>query len=129
LYLSAFATRFDVSPDEKWLAWQEKFNVYVTPFVRTGKSVDIGPDTKSLPVAKATKEGGSYLHWSGDSSRLYWSLGPELFDRDLKDAFAFLAGDDVSSRASARDPQPQGIPRSARNDTPPEHGINIGFNE
>jgi len=125
LYLSAFATRFEVSPDEKWLAWQEKFNVYVTPFVRTGQTVDVGPDTKSIPVAKATKEGGNYLHWAGDSSRLYWSLGPELFERDLKDAFAFLADADVSSRASARDLPPQGIPRSARNDT----GINISFNQ
>jgi imidazolonepropionase-like amidohydrolase/Tol biopolymer transport system component len=111
LYLSAFATRFEVSPDEKWLAWQEKFNVYVTPFVRTGQTVDVGPDTKSIPVAKATKEGGNYLHWSGDSSRLYWSLGPELFERDLKDAFAFIAG------------APEKLPPA------PEHGINVGFNQ
>ncbi len=34
----------------------------------------------------------SILHWSGDSSRLYWALGPELYQRDLKDAFAFLPG-------------------------------------
>jgi imidazolonepropionase-like amidohydrolase/Tol biopolymer transport system component len=111
LYLSAFATRFAVSPDEKWLAWQEKFNVYVTPFVRTGQSVDVGPDTKSIPVAKATKEGGNYLHWSGDSSRLYWSLGPELFERDLKNAFAFIAG------------APETLPPA------PEHGVNVGFSE
>jgi imidazolonepropionase-like amidohydrolase/Tol biopolymer transport system component len=111
LYLSAFATRFSVSPDEKWLAWQEKFNVYVTPFVRTGQTVDVSPDTKSVPVAKATKEGGNYLHWSGDSSRLYWSLGPELFERDLKDAFAFIAG------------APEKLPPA------PEHGVNVGFNQ
>jgi imidazolonepropionase-like amidohydrolase/Tol biopolymer transport system component len=110
LYLSAFAARFEVSPDEKWLAWQEKFNVYVTPFVRTGQSVDIGPDSKSIPVAKATKEGGNYLHWSGDSSKLYWSLGQELFERDLKDAFAFIAG------------APEKLPPA------PEHGVNVGFN-
>src|SRR5438270_13441359 len=92
LYLAAFAARFEASPDEKWLAWQEKFNVYVTAFVRTGQSVDVGPDSKSIPVAKATREGGNYLHWSGDSSRLYWSLGPELLERDLKNAFAFIGG-------------------------------------
>jgi imidazolonepropionase-like amidohydrolase/Tol biopolymer transport system component len=110
LYLSAFATRFEVSPDEKWLAWQEKFNVYVTPFVRTGQSVDVGPDSKSIPVAKATKEAGNYLHWSGDSSRLYWSLGQELFERDLKNAFAFIVG------------APEKLPPA------PEHGTNVGFN-
>ncbi|HKS22253.1 MAG TPA: amidohydrolase family protein [Thermoanaerobaculia bacterium] len=110
LYLSAFATRFTVSPDEKWLAWQEKFNVYVTPFVHTGQSVDVGPDSKSIPTAKATKEAGNYLHWSVDSSKLYWSLGQELFERDLKDAFVFIAG------------APEKLPPA------PEHGINVGFN-
>ena len=90
--LSASATEYALSPDEKWVAWREKFNAYIAPFVRTGKSIEIGPDTKSIPVAKVTKEAGEYLHWSGDASRLYWSLGPELFSRDLKDSFAFIAG-------------------------------------
>ncbi len=89
---SAAATRYRVSPDEKWIAWTEKFNAYVAPFTRTGKSVEIGPDMKSLPMAKASRDAGEYLHWSGDSSRLDWSLGPELFSRDLKDSFAFIAG-------------------------------------
>jgi imidazolonepropionase-like amidohydrolase/Tol biopolymer transport system component len=90
--MSAFATEYAVSPDEKWVAWREKFNAYISPFVRTGKSVEIGPDTKSMPIAKVSRDAGEYLHWSSDSSRLHWSLGPELFSRDLKDAFAFVAG-------------------------------------
>ena len=109
--MSAFATEYAVSPDEKWVAWREKFNAYIAPFVLTGKTVEIGPDTKSIPVAKATKEAGEYLHWSGDSSRLYWALGPELFSRDLKDAFAFIAG------------APEKLPDA------PGTGINIGFTQ
>jgi Tol biopolymer transport system component/imidazolonepropionase-like amidohydrolase len=88
--LSGFATEFAISPDEKWVAWREKFNAYIAPFVRTGKTVDIAPDAKSIPVTKVSKDAGEYLHWSGDSARLYWSLGPELFSRDLKNAFAFM---------------------------------------
>jgi imidazolonepropionase-like amidohydrolase/Tol biopolymer transport system component len=90
--ISGFATEFVVSPDEKWLAWREKFNAYIAPFVRTGKSVEIGPEAKSIPLTKVSRDAGEYLHWSGDSTRLYWSLGPELFSRDLKDSFAFIAG-------------------------------------
>ena len=90
--MSAFATEYAISPDEKWVAWREKFNAYIAPFVQTGKSVEIGPDTKSIPIAKVSRDAGEYLHWSGDSSRLHWSLGSELFSRDLKDAFAFVAG-------------------------------------
>ena len=79
--LSAFATEYALSPDEKWVAFREKFNAYIAPFVRTGKTIDIGPDTKSIPVAKVTKEAGEYLHWSGDS------LAPLLVARPR----AFLA--------------------------------------
>jgi imidazolonepropionase-like amidohydrolase/Tol biopolymer transport system component len=111
LYLSAFATRFAVSPDEKWLAFQEKFNAYIAPFVRTGKSIEIGPDAKSLPLARASKDAGNYLHWSGDSTKLYWSNGPELFTRELKDSFAFLAG------------APEKLPE------PTAKGVNVGFTQ
>ncbi|HEY8180784.1 MAG TPA: amidohydrolase family protein [Thermoanaerobaculia bacterium] len=90
--MSAFATEYAISPDEKWVAWREKFNAYIAPFVLTGKSVEIAPDAKSIPIAKVSRDAGEYLHWSGDSSRLHWSLGSELFSRDLKDAFAFVAG-------------------------------------
>jgi len=90
--LSAFATDFVVSPDEKWLAWTENFDAHITPFVRTGQSIDLGPKMKSVPVTTVTRDAGESLHWSGDAKRLYWSLGPELFSRDLKDAFAFIDG-------------------------------------
>ena len=43
-------------------------------------------------------------------SRLYWSFGPQLFERDLKDAFAFLPG------------APEKLP------DPPVVGRDIGFN-
>lgn len=90
--MSGFATEFAISPDEKWVAWREKFNAYIAPFVRTGKTVEIGPEAKSIPLTKVSRDAGEFLHWSGDSTRLYWSLGPELFSRDLKDSFAFIAG-------------------------------------
>jgi imidazolonepropionase-like amidohydrolase len=130
--VSAFATDFAISPDDRWLAWTENFDAHITPFVRTGKSVEIGPKSSAMPVATVTRDAGEFLHFSGDSKRLYWSLGPELFQKDLKDAFAWLE-QPVSSRAAetARDPLPadgEGIPRSARNDTEaPERGVNIGF--
>ena len=109
--MSANATEFVLSPDEKWVAWQERFNAYVMPFVRTGKAVDIGPDSKALPLARVTRDAGEWLHWSADSRRLWWSLGPEVFSRDLKDAFAFLEG------------APEKLPSA------PERGINVGFSQ
>ncbi len=109
--ISAFATDYALSPDEKWLAWTEKFRARIAPFVRTGKTIDIGPEMKSMPIATVSRDAGEYIHWSGDGKRLYWSLGPELFSRDLKDAFAFLEG------------APEKLPEA------PEKGINIGFSQ
>ena len=108
-YLSELATEFEISPDAKWLAFREGFNAYVTPFVETGRRVDIGPKSKAVPVTRVSKEAGEYLHFSGDSSRLYWAVGPQLFQRDLKEAFAFLPG------------APEKLPE------PPAKGLDIGF--
>ncbi|HZF44109.1 MAG TPA: amidohydrolase, partial [Sphingomonadaceae bacterium] len=41
--ISQNAAEFSVSPDGKWVAWSERFQAYVMPFVVTGKAVDIGP--------------------------------------------------------------------------------------
>ncbi|MEM6295729.1 MAG: amidohydrolase family protein, partial [Myxococcota bacterium] len=102
-------TRMRVSPDGKWLAFKEGFNAYITPFPASGRAFDVGPNSKSLPTQQVSRDTGDYLHWSGDSMRLYWSTGPELFARDLTDAFSFIDG------------APEELPK------PPEKGTDIGF--
>ena len=89
---SEHATEFQVSPDGRWIAFQEYFNAYIAPFPATGRTVKIGPKDESVPLRRVSKSAGEYLHWAGDSSRLYWALGPELFSRELSSAFAFLEG-------------------------------------
>jgi Tol biopolymer transport system component/imidazolonepropionase-like amidohydrolase len=89
---SSRGQEFRVSPDGSWLAWRERFHAFIAPNVRTGRKLELGPETESLPVSRVSKEAGEYLHWSGDSRSLHWSLGPELFTRELTDAFAFLEG-------------------------------------
>ncbi|HMB53320.1 MAG TPA: amidohydrolase family protein [Thermoanaerobaculia bacterium] len=83
---------YRVSPDGRWLAWQELFQAYVAPFVATGRTVDVGPKSQALPVANVSADAGDFLSWSGDSSTLHWSLGPTLYSRPLTEAFAFLDG-------------------------------------
>ncbi len=108
---SESALEFRLSPDEKWLAFLEYFHAYITPFVRTGSTIEIGPKSKTIPIAKVTRDAGEYLHWSGDSKKLHWSLGPELYTRELKDAFSFLDG------------APEKLPE------PSEKGVPIGFQQ
>ncbi len=86
------ATEFALSTDGKWVAWVERFNAYIAPFVPTGRAVDLGPKSTAVPVARVSKDAGENVQFSGDASELHWSLGPELFTRKLSDSFAFLAG-------------------------------------
>lgn len=103
------AGEFRVSPDGRWVAWTERFHAYVAPFVASGQMVEIGPKTSAFPVTRVTRDAGEYLHWSGDSTKLHWSLGPEVFTRSLTEAFAFLEG------------APEKLPE------PPAAGIDLGF--
>jgi imidazolonepropionase-like amidohydrolase/Tol biopolymer transport system component len=120
------ATQYAPSPDGKWLAFEERFKTFVAPFPRTGRPVDIGPTTQSYPVHRVSRDAGFYLHWSGDSRRLYWALGPELFTRDIAQSFAFVS-------AEAGSPEPAGSPSEtsgaarAPKDEPEAKGVHIGF--
>jgi len=108
-FASEWATQFAVSPNGKWVAFVERWNAYLAPFELAGREVAIGPASKAFPVAKLSKDAGENLHFSGDSKRVHWSLGPELYERELKDAFAFVDG------------APEKLPDA------PETGRNIGF--
>ncbi|UUZ48284.1 hypothetical protein LP420_36215 [Massilia sp. B-10] len=43
-------------------------------------------------------DAGDYAHWSGDSGALYFSLGDQLFRRDVKQAFAAPDPDEKRKR-------------------------------
>ncbi|MBI5214722.1 MAG: PD40 domain-containing protein [Ignavibacteriae bacterium] len=80
------------SPDEKWVAFTERFNAYIAVFPKTGQAVNIGPNTSDYPVRKISRDAGTYLNWSSDSKTIYWTLGPELFSRDVTNTFKFVEG-------------------------------------
>ena len=106
---SQYATDYVLSPDEHWVAWNERFNGFVAPFVRTGRPITLSADGKALPQRRVTRDAGDWMHWSGDSRSLSWSLGPQLYSRALNETFAFEPG------------APETLPK------PPETGVNLGF--
>lgn len=101
------ATEFVPSPDEKFVAWVERFNAYIAPLPLTGKGVDLSTNITDFPARRVSRDAGSYLHWSPDSRRLFWALGPELFERDVSQTFAFETPDTATVR---KDPESKGIP-------------------
>ncbi|MCH9687497.1 MAG: amidohydrolase family protein [Deltaproteobacteria bacterium] len=106
---SEWAADFAVSPDGRWVAFTERFHVYVRPMPRTGTTVDVGPSSSDVPQARVTHDAGDNVHWSGDSQRLHWSLGPQLFTRELAQSFAHIDG--------APDPLPD----------PPASGVSLAM--
>ena len=92
LYTSKYTTQFAPSPDGKWMAFTELFNCYLTPMVYTGAPQELSASNKAIPLSKLTRDAGTYLHWSKDSQKLLWTLGPKYFVRDIRSAFPFVAG-------------------------------------
>lgn len=118
---SSSATQIVPSPDGRWVAFSERYRTYIAAFPRSGRPVDIGPAAASFPVSRVSANAGDSLHWSGDSRRLHWVLGPEYFTRDLERTFTF-AGDRAAAEADRKPAEPEaaGIPIgfAARSDAP-----------
>lgn len=101
-YKSDWAAEIKLSPDGKFVAYAERFNVYAVPFLDTGKPIDLSPRTSTLPLVRLTSEAGSSIHWSGDSTTLHWSLGPDLYTQNVAEALKAAA----LNRAES-DPKPE----------------------
>lgn len=108
-FTSKYGHEFVPSPDNKWIAFSNLYKVYIAPLTIAGKSIELSPSTKSIPVKEVAGEGGYHMHWSKDSDKLMWTLGQEYFSIDLKNTFSFVEG------------APDSLPE------PPKTGIDIGL--
>ncbi|MDP5033175.1 MAG: amidohydrolase family protein [Paraglaciecola sp.] len=92
LYGADNVSEYRLSNDKKWVAFVNQYNAYVAPFVDTGKRVNIGPKSSALPVKQLSSHAGEYLTWRADSQAVSWYHGANYYERELKDAFDFIAG-------------------------------------
>lgn len=72
------ATDYRVSPDGRMLAFRQNYEVHVMPLLPGPQDVPADAKSRALPVVRASIGGADHVHWSGDGSRLHWSIGPEL---------------------------------------------------
>ena len=91
-YSGQWITDYSISPDNKWLAFIQNFQVYVTPFIQSGKFISTGSKASNLPLQKFSKNAGNYLTWLNDSSELSWALGANIYQQKLSDKFEYLGG-------------------------------------
>jgi imidazolonepropionase-like amidohydrolase/Tol biopolymer transport system component len=74
-----------LSPDGRKVAFVHGYNAYVALRPLTGEAIEVSPKMSSVPIARVSTDAGAWLNWSGDGRRLYWTLGNELFERDVSD--------------------------------------------
>jgi len=108
---SEFVRQYAVSPDGRWLAFQEREHAYVMPLPPASKPVAVGAKMDALPVRQLDVDAGEYLGWSGDSTKLHFGLGDRLFTSELRNAFTFVPG------------APRELPKRD------EAGLRVGFTE
>ncbi len=87
---STYANQYVISPDGKWLAFGELYNVYIMPFADNGRVFELSASEMELPIAKVSDDAGINLHWSSDSKHAMWTLGANYYKLDLSKAFTFL---------------------------------------
>lgn len=87
LYTAKFGTEFKLSPNGKYLAFADRFKVFVTPFVERGRPIEIGANDKQFPVKQLSIRAGEYISWTADSTEIYWSLGPDLYQASTAHLF------------------------------------------
>ncbi|MCQ8877150.1 amidohydrolase family protein [Pseudoalteromonas shioyasakiensis] len=103
LYESKHATEFRVSPNGKYLAFAERFKVFVTPLVENGKSINIGPKDSQFPIEQLSVRAGENISWSANSDKLYWTLGPELYHASLAGIFDINQAEDADFKVKSGD--------------------------
>ena len=96
-YQGPWINYFSVSPDARWLAFIQNYQVYVTPFIQSGKYISTGSKAANLPVKKFSEFAGYYLTWSESSNKLSWALGPKLYTQKLADKFDFMRAESEDS--------------------------------
>ncbi len=66
-----------LSPDGRWVAFNEQYNAWVTALPQLGaQSVDIDLGGAALPLAQLTDEGGEWVNWADGGKTITWIWGP-----------------------------------------------------
>jgi Tol biopolymer transport system component/imidazolonepropionase-like amidohydrolase len=66
-----------VSPDGRWVVFNELHNAYVTALPETGgQTVEVSLDGAALPLGQLTNEGGEWVGWADGGRTVTWVFGP-----------------------------------------------------
>ena len=82
---SSLARSMHLSPDGRFLAFVEGYELYVTRVPALGVSFKVGPKQSAIPQVQLSEYGADYVAWSSDGSRISWSMGATHFTYDVSE--------------------------------------------
>jgi Tol biopolymer transport system component len=86
-----YTSRFEVAPDDRYLAYDENYHIYTVPLPPGGKPLALGTAVDAIAMTRATGNGGNFPSWSAGASagsqRLNWTLGPMLYKATTDELF------------------------------------------
>lgn len=106
LFTSTYVTQFVPSNDGNWVAFQDLYKLYITPFPHHGKAIDLSGKMSDIPLRLVAKDAGYNIHWSNNDTQLHWTLGDNYYTTPIQDNFTFVVGAPDSLPA----PVEKGIP-------------------
>ena len=80
------------SPDEQWVVFTSRDNVYVTalPAVQLKEPPEVGLKDGSVPVWRLSGEAGGYVGWADGGKTITWGLANTFFRLPLASAIRFV---------------------------------------
>lgn len=81
----ADARDFLLSPDDRWLAYRQFGNLYVTPYLAIGTPLSVDA-TLTVPARslRISRDSAWNAHWSPDGTRLHWTLGADYYTSEVE---------------------------------------------
>jgi Tol biopolymer transport system component/imidazolonepropionase-like amidohydrolase len=76
-----------VSPDGRWVVFNELHNAYVTALPEAGaQAVEVSLENAALPLGQLTNEGGEWVGWADAGRTVTWVFGPTYHRLPLEQA-------------------------------------------
>jgi Tol biopolymer transport system component len=88
LYRFPHAVRAVVSPDLRWIAFQEYYRIYLAPFEYVGQVLSLSGYDKQGTSWRVDENDGTYADWSPDSGTLTWVRGSGFYEKPVADIVA-----------------------------------------
>ncbi|HYM59445.1 MAG TPA: amidohydrolase family protein [Thermoanaerobaculia bacterium] len=93
------------SPDEQWVAFTSRDNVYVAalPNLVLKEQPEVGTKEGAVPVWRLSEEAGGFVDWADGGKTITWTLGNQFHRLPLQAAFAFVEEEKRKAEAKKKE--------------------------